>query len=224
MDSLETKLEQLGLAQYAEALAENGFENWETVLDITEDDLDELGFKLGHRRVLQREIASHREPPASPGDRRTPNALQSGNENFSPSVLSEESSTTTGKRPKRRYRWHPRADPNAPKRPKTAYVNFADHLRTDAEVAGMTFVDIAREVGRQWQVMDADTKQEWENQAATVGSLSRLTELSLHLHGHASIRGPDGGLSQDQVSSRLSRLPPNFQEGSRKICTTKAQV
>lgn len=178
MDSLETKLEQLGLAQYAEALIENGFENWATVLDITEDDLDELGFKLGHRRVLQREIAGQREPAASPGERRTPSATQSGNETLSPSIAAEESSSANGKRPKRRYRWHPRADPNAPKRPKTAYVNFADHLRTGAEVAGMTFVDIAREVGRQWQVMDAEAKQEWENQAAAVSSISPLTELA----------------------------------------------
>lgn len=168
MDSLETILEHLGLAQYTEALIENGFENWATVLDITEDDMDELGFKLGHRRILQREIAIQREPPRSLGKRRTPSATLSGNEALSPTIAAEDSSSAAEKRPKRKYRWHPRADPNAPKRPKTAYVNFADHLRTDAEVAGMTFVDIAREVGRQWQVMDAETKQEWENQAAAV--------------------------------------------------------
>jgi hypothetical protein len=169
MDSLELKLEQLGLAQYTESLIENGFESWSTVLDITEEDLDELGFKLGHRRLLQREITSARELPPSPGgERRTPSATQSGNEALSPSIPAEEISSAPRKRPKRRYRWHPRADPNAPKRPKTAYVNFADHLRTGAEVSGMTFVDIAREVGRQWQVMDAEVKQEWENQAASV--------------------------------------------------------
>jgi hypothetical protein len=189
MDSLETKLQQLGLAQYTEALLENGFESWETVLDITEDDMDELGFKLGHRRILQREIASQREPPPSPGagERHTPSGTQSGNENLSPSTTTEESSGASGKRPKRRYRWHPRADPNAPKRPKTAYVNFADHLRTDSEVAGMTFVDIAREVGRQWQVMDAETKQEWENKAAAVSFVSSSSEFDSHREGHAGI-------------------------------------
>lgn len=168
MDALETKLEQLGLAQYAGILIENGFENWATVLDITEDDLGELGFKLGHRRILQREIALQREPPTSQGDRRTPSTTPTANEAQSPTTTTEYSSSAPVKRPKRRYRWHPRADPNAPKRPKTAYVNFADHLRMDAEVAEMTFVDIAREVGRQWQVMNAETKQEWENQAAAV--------------------------------------------------------
>jgi SAM domain (Sterile alpha motif) len=188
MESLETKLEQLGLAQYTEALIENGFENWATVLDITEDDLDELGFKLGHRRILQRDIAIQREPPPSPGETRTPSASQSGNEALSPTIAAEDSSNAPGKRPKRRYRWHPRADPNAPKRPKTAYVKFADHLRTGTEVAGMTFVDIAREVGRQWQIMDADTKQEWENQAAAVSlTFSQRTGFSLHMEGYAGI-------------------------------------
>ncbi|TID20826.1 hypothetical protein E6O75_ATG05591 [Venturia nashicola] len=166
MESLKMNLKQLGLAQYAEALVENGFEDWATVLDITEDDLDELGFKLGHRRILQREIALQQERPTLPGDRRTPSTTPTENEAISPTTAAENLSNAPEKRTKRRYRWHPRADPNAPKRPKTAYVNFADHLRTDSQVAGMTFVDIAREVGRQWQVMHAAVKQEWENQAA----------------------------------------------------------
>lgn len=186
MDSLETKLEQLGLARYAEALIANGFEDWTTVLDITEADLDELGFKLGHRRLLQRGIALQRE-----GDRRTPRATPTGptrDEAQSPTIAPEDSSSTLEKRPKRRYRWHPRADPHAPKRPKTAYVNFADHLRPGAEVAGMTFVGIAREVGRQWQIMDAETKREWENQAAAVGLMYFYSlELSSHSQGYAII-------------------------------------
>jgi len=168
MDSLESKLENLGLAQYTNAFLDNGFEDWYTVLDITEDDLVEIGVKLGHRRVLQREISIHRAQSVLAEERRTPSTTQPGTEPQSPPTPEESSGPTNGRRPKRRYRWHPRPDPHAPKRPKTAYVNFADHLRTDCEVAGMTFVDIAREVGRRWQVMDVETKQEWENQAAAV--------------------------------------------------------
>ena len=58
--------ERLGLHKYIGIFAEEGFETWETILDITESDLyvesldlatrtnlhsDALGVKLGHRRV-----------------------------------------------------------------------------------------------------------------------------------------------------------------------------
>lgn len=167
MESLEEKLETLGLSQYLAALTENGFDDWETVLDITEDDLHDLGFKLGHRRILQREIASFRNSSTPDACRSPTNAHMSG----AISPTAEASASTpeippAGKRTKRRYRWHPRPDPNAPKRPKTAYVNFADHLRTDPAIANLSFVEIAREVGRQWQLMDPALKQKWETQAA----------------------------------------------------------
>lgn len=161
---LATRLETLGLSQYASVLHENGFDDWDTVLDITEEDLDSLAFKRGHRRILQREIALARSTESSPENdtNRSPtNAGPGGN-----AIAALDGSE---KRTKRRYRWHPRPDPNAPKKPKTAYVNFADHLRSDPTIASLTFVNIAREVGRRWQTMDAGPKQEWENQAAQVG-------------------------------------------------------
>lgn len=39
MKELEEVLERLGLRQYLEVLTDEGFERWETVLDITEQDL-----------------------------------------------------------------------------------------------------------------------------------------------------------------------------------------
>jgi hypothetical protein len=44
------------LEQYLIRLATTGFETWEKVLSINEFDLKWLGFKLGHRRKLQRKI------------------------------------------------------------------------------------------------------------------------------------------------------------------------
>jgi hypothetical protein len=165
MMELQAKLERVGLAQYATILYENGFEDWDTVLDITEEDLDSLGFKRGHRRVLQKEIANARDLNSSPpidGSRQSSRSLNVH------AVLNTQESF---ERPtKRRYRWHPRADPNAPKKPKTAYVNFADHLRSDPSIATLSFVDIAREVGKRWQALDPTIKQEWENRAAQVHS------------------------------------------------------
>ncbi|KAI4702044.1 hypothetical protein J4E81_002405 [Alternaria sp. BMP 2799] len=159
-------LERLGLTQYAQVLAENGFHNWETVVDITEDDLTALEFKLGHRRLLQREIATYRGIPQSL-------SLEPDNNSPEPTSLSTSAlesftrqTTSLPPREKRRYRRHPRADPNAPKKPKTAYVNFADQLRTDPEVSQLSFVDIAREVGRRWQELPSERKRIWESNAA----------------------------------------------------------
>lgn len=39
MTELEQVLDRLGLRQYLEILQDEGFEKWETVLDITEQDL-----------------------------------------------------------------------------------------------------------------------------------------------------------------------------------------
>jgi SAM domain (Sterile alpha motif) len=39
MTDLAGRLERLGLSQYLEALISEGFDTWETVLDITESDL-----------------------------------------------------------------------------------------------------------------------------------------------------------------------------------------
>ena len=48
---LKERLARLGLAQYSEVFVTEGFDTWETVLDITESDLGHLNVKLGHRRV-----------------------------------------------------------------------------------------------------------------------------------------------------------------------------
>jgi hypothetical protein len=39
MNELGPRLERLGLSQYYEALVSEGFDTWDTVLDITESDL-----------------------------------------------------------------------------------------------------------------------------------------------------------------------------------------
>ena len=84
MTDLQPILSRLGLAQYVDKFREEGFESWETVLDITESDLydctiylpngasliglvrDALGVKLGHRRVSNRRIKPHTGGRLSP--------------------------------------------------------------------------------------------------------------------------------------------------------------
>ena len=58
MTDLGPHLERLGLEQYLDAFFNEGFDTWDTVLDIQETDLyvislrcDQLNIKLGHRRV-----------------------------------------------------------------------------------------------------------------------------------------------------------------------------
>lgn len=120
MPDLSAVLERMGLTTYLQVLCENGFHNWETVVDITEEDFASLNVKLGHRRALQREIATFRGIPPS---------LSLDSESVSPeptslSTLALETLTrqtsTPPPREKRRYRRHPRPDINAPKKPKTA--------------------------------------------------------------------------------------------------------
>lgn len=49
---------------------------------------------------------------------------------------------------------------------RLADVNFADELRTDPEISQLSFVHIAREVGRRWQELAPEQKRVWESNAA----------------------------------------------------------
>jgi hypothetical protein len=64
MTSLLTILCDIGLESYYNVLTWNGYESWTQVLQITEEELAALGFKLGHRRCLQRAIASSKGHPS----------------------------------------------------------------------------------------------------------------------------------------------------------------
>ncbi|KAF1838467.1 hypothetical protein BDW02DRAFT_594716 [Decorospora gaudefroyi] len=166
LPDLTQVLDRLGLTAYLPVLTDNGFHSWETVVDITEDDLVALNFKLGHRRLLQREIATYRGLPQSLS--LEPDASSPEPISLSASALESftRQTTTPPPREKRRYRRHPRPDLNAPKKPKTAYVNFADQLRTNPAISQLSFVDIAREVGRRWQHLPPEKKGVWESNAA----------------------------------------------------------
>lgn len=120
MPELTEVLERLGLTEYLPVLSENGFHSWETVVDITEEDLTALSFKLGHRRALQREIATFRGVPSSLS--LEPDCVSGEPTSLSSSALETlaRQTSTPPPREKRRYRRHPRPDPNAPKKPKTA--------------------------------------------------------------------------------------------------------
>jgi hypothetical protein len=127
MPELKDVLERIGLSDYYQILTENGFGNWDTVVDITEDDLTALSFKLGHRRALQREIATYRGVPSSLSlEPDTPPAEQTTLSTSALETLTRQTATPPP-REKRRYRRHPRPDQNAPKKPKTA-CTISEHI------------------------------------------------------------------------------------------------
>jgi hypothetical protein len=166
---LSTALARLGLSQYEECLRTNGFEEWETVMAITETDMMELGFRLGDRRRLQRAIQDCSSSSAVPVKDETGNppllseALPDTGE---PSeVLPPSSRQAT--RTTRSYRRHPRPDPHAPPKPKTAYVLFGEHVRQDAASSRSSFTDIAKETGRRWRELpNGERASTWERPAA----------------------------------------------------------
>jgi class 3 adenylate cyclase len=56
-------LEELDLGEYAQAFIENGI-NIKALPALTEEDLKELGLKLGHRRILQQAVAALSNAPS----------------------------------------------------------------------------------------------------------------------------------------------------------------
>jgi hypothetical protein len=170
-DTLELKnlLVQLGLVQYEQRLLENGFEDWETVTGITEADMTEMGFKLGDRRKLQRAIHDRNKPTTSKAiDLPSDPSLSSGG---LPIIGARPTELLLPPQPlpraRRQYRRHPRPDTNAPRKPKTAYVLFTEHVRKDPAISRLSFAEIAKEVGKRWgQLPNEKREDDWETPAA----------------------------------------------------------
>ncbi|KAJ4375346.1 hypothetical protein N0V83_002432 [Neocucurbitaria cava] len=165
---LSTALARLGLGQYEERLKENGFDDWETLTAITESDMVNLNFKRGDRRILQRAIREYSNSNASHGleeARNFPSAVggrvAAGGQPATPQSSQQAERTT------RPYRRHPRPDPNAPHKPKTAYVLFGEHVRQDPALSHSSFTEIAKEVGNRWRELSPEERVDiWETPAA----------------------------------------------------------
>ncbi|KAH7084734.1 hypothetical protein BKA63DRAFT_1660 [Paraphoma chrysanthemicola] len=162
---LSAALARLGLSQYEERLRQHGFEDWETVTAITEIDMAALDFKRGDRRKLQRAIREHTSSNTS-REESVPDysPLLSGWQ----AAVGEHAEATPefsqqAVRTTRPYRRHPRPDPNAPHKPKTAYVLFGEHVRQDPALSRSSFTDIAKETGRRWRdLTDEERVNTWE--------------------------------------------------------------
>ena len=66
---------------------------------------------------------------------------------------------------KRRYKRHPRPDENAPRRPSSAYVIFANDVREQTKDENHSFSALAKIVGERWKTLSPDQRDVYESQA-----------------------------------------------------------
>ncbi|THY92597.1 hypothetical protein D6C92_05752 [Aureobasidium pullulans] len=182
MNDLKSQLSRLDLSHYHDTFVDEGFDTWETLMDITEADLEVLGVKLGHRRKLQRAIfnaskdrtplpspfrSSHVDESAGQDDSkkgRDSQSHQDGHQN------QHNAGQTNGapQRSKRKYRRHPKPDEHAPERPPSAYVIFSNQIRDQLRGKDLSFTEIAKLVGERWQELQAHEKEPCEREAQTL--------------------------------------------------------
>jgi hypothetical protein len=162
---LGAELSRCELGQYLEVLVQNGFDTWFTVLGIQEGDLEAMEFKLGHRRKLQRHIINHLSHTTSLQISKPAlnisHAIVPSVEKFTPNY--PDTPVTSTNLLKRRYKYHPKLDANAPQKPKTGYVSFSNYLRLDPLVATLPFDAIAKHVGHEWQLLSPNGRKPWED-------------------------------------------------------------
>lgn len=177
MTDLELALSWLGLSQYLDRLVQAGFDSWETLMEITEQDLETLSVKLGHRRMIQKEIANsrrsiersdrHHDPLALPTYGNSGSGGGGGDSGGRGGWLPQSPSDPPVVAPKKRaYIHHPKPDANAPVRPYSAYVLFAKAVREDLKSQPLSFTKISKEVGERWQRLTPEEKHSWKLQSA----------------------------------------------------------
>jgi hypothetical protein len=66
---------------------------------------------------------------------------------------------------KRKYLRHPKPDANAPARPRSAYVIFSNKMREDLKDKSLSFTELTKVVGRQWQCLTPSEKEPCEQQS-----------------------------------------------------------
>ncbi|KAL2016416.1 hypothetical protein VTK56DRAFT_3537 [Thermocarpiscus australiensis] len=233
---LETILGELGISQYLDVFLEQGFDTWETILDITESDLDALGVKLGHRRKLQRRIANYRgvAPQTSLVSAAQPSIDELKFQNAHKADLARLDGRETAGAvivTKRKYRRHPKPDENAPERPPSAYVLFSNKMREELRGRNLTFTEIAKLVGENWQSLSPVEKEPFESQAQAMKDkyLSDLAEYKktpeyrkyqVYLQ---EFKAKHASPSQDKDGSKRARLSDSGVQGrsSRSATPTK---
>ncbi len=141
--------------------------SWKQVLDIN----------IGHRRKLQKEIKKTRDLAHAQQTQYMQEDIykSADQEQMSTYLDLGVSDTLTAEidscnmevdmPTKRSYRHYPELDPNAPKRPYSAYMLFSNHVRELLASENLEFPEISRQVGARWQALDEKKKKVWKWQA-----------------------------------------------------------
>lgn len=158
MADLKSILSSFGMGQYHDVLVEAGFDSWETIVDITEDDLESLKVQRGHRRRLQQEIARTLKLADNLDDQRHKALGQSSARNES--INGSQTNT------KRHYDRKPVKDHNAPQRPLSAYVLFSNAVREELTDQNLSFVETSKIVGDRWHGLPDESKESWKQRAS----------------------------------------------------------
>ena len=161
---------ELGISMYIAEFTAQGFDTWNAILNIRESDFDTLGVKLGHRRKLQRKIADIQGLSPSKALWELENVQSERHHPTPKSSQARESKSDARKgcrlhRLKRMYRRHPIPDLNAPKRPYSAYVLFANKVREDHKNKNLPFVEMAKLVGVSWRSLPLAELKPYREQA-----------------------------------------------------------
>ncbi|KAJ0121665.1 high mobility group protein [Diaporthe amygdali] len=220
---------ELGISQYLDVFLDQGFDTWETILDITESDLDALGVKLGHRRKLQRRIANARgvapdaalasPTRASVEDARTEVQKTEGSALSSTDIRENGNGVVQ----KRKYRRHPKPDENAPERAPSAYVLFSNKMREDLKGQNLTFTEIAKLVGENWQGLTQAEKEPYERDAQAakekynrdLAEYKKTPDYKKYLLYLQEFKAKHANHAQDkEVSKRVRLSDPNIGEAT----------
>ncbi|OQN95173.1 hypothetical protein B0A48_18699 [Cryoendolithus antarcticus] len=229
-DSLNT----IGLVQYHDEFVREAFNTWEVLIDIPESDLDALGVKLGHRRILQRAISDYRRKNSYDESSYHMVEEQNGVRKADPVLAVDEDANGNGVarvsvNGKRRYKRHPKADEYAPDRPPSAYVLFSNQTRADLKGSDPSFTEIAKTVGERWRVLAQDEKATYESrsqaakdkyysQLSGYKKTSKFAEYQIYLADFKAKHEPPphGGKRKrdDKLSSLTSRCSNGTDAGA----------
>lgn len=135
-------------------------------MDISESDLEEIGFKQSHRRHLQRAIWADREQSGIAPLEMSGGRIKSDvgkyrrleNHEYQNLSISTANTYTTCGRSLR--------DPNAPSLPRSRYHLYVLFLLQNKEVANLSAVDIAGLTRQQWQCLGPNEVAGWTERAA----------------------------------------------------------
>ncbi|KAI3400450.1 hypothetical protein diail_3071 [Diaporthe ilicicola] len=220
---------ELGISQYLDVFLDQGFDTWETILDITESDLDALGVKLGHRRKLQRRIANARGVApdaalASPTRASVEDARGEVQKSEGPALPSSDArENSSGVVQKRKYRRHPKPDENAPERAPSAYVLFSNKMREDLKGQNLTFTEIAKLVGENWQGLTQAEKEPYERDAQAakekynrdLAEYKKTPDYKKYLQYLQEFKAKHANQPHDkEVSKRVKLSDPNIGEST----------